>query len=347
MQKLMKNWIFTLVIAVILLCFGVIMFTPLGEDAMSILVAVGAVIYMVLVLADNVIHYDGKLRIFAVIELLLVAVLVVGLVVEDYRLIPLDGVSGSVGAIMWLRAFVEVLHGYYLQENVGRAKAEAPVGGAVELGKVEHFKLGRMLICIAVLSVGVALICADSSEIEEYIRFSIAIISVLLGAAMAFVTYKNRAAIRNSYREAVAETEDPVVGAENVATETEAPAADAKERAAETVSVADADVSDGAGETAPQASAQKEDEVKVEGASHEHFDGEVASCDFTAPRNEIAEDATELDASKDRPGDTRDEAERVPALENEPEMTAEPETAAEVECVDPAASAEGDASNEQ
>ncbi len=200
MQKLMKNWIFTLVIAVLLLCFGVIMFTPLGEDAMDVLVASGLVVYTVLVLADNVIHYDGKLRIFAIAELILVAVLIVGLIVEDYKIFPVSGVSGSVGAIMWLRAFVEVIHGYYLQENVGRAKAESSGENGVELGKVEHFGFGKMLACIAFLSIGVALICADPSEIEVYIRYSIGIISVLLGATMAFITYRNRSDKRDSYR---------------------------------------------------------------------------------------------------------------------------------------------------
>lgn len=199
MQKLMKKWVFTLVISVILLAFGIIMLTPLGVQAMNIMIAAALAVYMVLVLADNVIHYGGVLRIFAVLELLIVAVLIVGLIVEEYRIIPVNGISGRLGLIMWLRAFVEVLHGYYLQEKVGFERANATDGNK---GRAERFGLVKMLMCIFFLSLGVALICTNFENVDLYIRCSVAVVSLLLGVATSFITYQNRAGTRGGRKQA-------------------------------------------------------------------------------------------------------------------------------------------------
>lgn len=210
MQKLVKNWIFTLVITIVLLGFGGLLFSSLGESALNYLIGVGLIVYIILVLFDNVIHYEGRLRIFAVIELLLVAMLSVGLFIEEYNIFHISGVKSTLGFVMWIRAWVEILHGYFLQEKVGIIKAASSVNTGdfeeknsdTKKEKLEIFGIGKLLICICMLTLGVALFCTEGIK-ELYIRYSIAVICILCGGACGFITYRNRVEKRNSIQNKV------------------------------------------------------------------------------------------------------------------------------------------------
>ena len=194
MQKLLKNWVFTLVLTILLLAFGIIMFTSLGEKTMNILIAAGLLVYIVLVLIDNVIHYRGKILVFAILELMVVTMFATGLLIEDFNIFGrfgISGVNGSVGFAMWLRSVVEIIHGYFLQSTEGK----------------HRFSLPKMLICIAFLTLGVVLMC--SPFIQEWVfRWGVGGSSLFGSLVMAFTTMRNRSDKRKRKKKKMTANDD-------------------------------------------------------------------------------------------------------------------------------------------
>ena len=168
--------VFTLILTILLMGFGIIMFTSLGVTAMNYLVAAGLIVYIVLVLVDNVLHYRGRIQIFAIFELMLITMLAAGLFVPEFNVLGISGVNASLGFAMWIRAIVEVLHGYFLQGSDGKLR----------------FSLFKMILCIAFLSLGVAILCSPLIN-EQVLRWGVGCFSIFGSLVMAWVTSRNRA----------------------------------------------------------------------------------------------------------------------------------------------------------
>ncbi len=174
MSKLLKNWIFTLFVAIILVGFGVLMLVK-GDDLMRYLIALALIVYIVLVLADNVLHYRGTIQLVALIEMLIILALTLGMLFNGLKFLPVDGVNATVGFVMWLRAAVEIVHGFLIRS--GENKTE--------------FTLPRLLIYILFLSFGVALMTSGFIS-ELAIRIIVGVGAELAAVVFGYITYKNR-----------------------------------------------------------------------------------------------------------------------------------------------------------
>lgn len=184
-MKLLKNWIFTLVMSVILIGFGIVMFVNPG-DIMNILIASGIVVYIALVLVDNVVHYRGKIQIFAGVELIIMAILALCLLTgttQFFDKIGIKGVNATVGFAMWLRAFIELIHGYYIRASVNKGQ----------------FSLLRLVIYVAFLTFGVALMASPVIS-DKFIQIFVGVSAVFGGVVMAILTYQNRKLKRDNVK---------------------------------------------------------------------------------------------------------------------------------------------------
>jgi hypothetical protein len=87
MQKLFKNWIFTLIVCILLALLAAVMFLgafevkgfTLARDILHLLVAIILGIYVVLGLFPTLVRYRGVIRIFVVVEILLMILSMVAL----------------------------------------------------------------------------------------------------------------------------------------------------------------------------------------------------------------------------------------------------------------------------
>lgn len=174
MSKLLKNWIFTLFIAVALVGFGVLMLIK-GDDLMRYLIAAALIVYMVLVLADNVLHYRGTIQMVALIEMLIILALTLGMVFDKLKFLPVDGVNATVGFVMWIRAAVEIVHGFLIRSSENKSA----------------FTLPRLLVYILFLSLGVVLMTSGLIS-ELAIRIIVGVGAELAAAVFGYITYKNR-----------------------------------------------------------------------------------------------------------------------------------------------------------
>lgn len=136
MQKLMKNWIFTLVIFLLLAVFALVMILDgfevgqlyLWNQYKHMISAVTLALYVIFVLSPLVAHYRGKMRGFLFFEIAFLTVAVVGQACSEFFSIPWVStmqVCSLLGLALWLRGTVKIVHAYLL--NGSEAEKKIPL----------------------------------------------------------------------------------------------------------------------------------------------------------------------------------------------------------------------------
>lgn len=242
MQKLVKNWIFTLIVCILLAMFAVLLVIDnlglLGEryiahSVIHVLTAVALAIYVILALCPMVPRYkNGSGRIFLLIEIAVLSLTVVSQIgVELFRNLPLLGdlsVWSVLGLAVWLRASVLTIRAYLLQgiaptlpvatengENKQQTQEQATA--APTLVRVP---LWRVCLYILIGAVGIWQMAAPKVS-DKFFVYGIAAASAVFASIFAVLTVQNQKEWRKTHPKKV---KAPV--AAPVAEEDAAPAAD-------------------------------------------------------------------------------------------------------------------------
>ena len=120
MQKLIKNWIFTLVTCILLALLAAVMLLgafevkgfSLAGDILHLLAAIILALYMIFVLFPMIARRRGVVQAFVGVEVLLLAFAVVALAFAQLN-VPFFStlqVCSVVGLVLWLRGAVETVH---------------------------------------------------------------------------------------------------------------------------------------------------------------------------------------------------------------------------------------------
>ena len=190
MQKLMKNWIVTLIVCMLLTAFSVLMFLSgfkvggmeIGHSILKIVAAAALAVYTVLAVMPLVVRYRGAPQgcVFAEIALLLLAA--VALVIINFGVsIPLLSkmdIFAVVGLALWLRGITEIVRAY--TSNA----AEKPE---------ERIPLRRLFLYILISSVGVWQMVNPLVEDDVFV-FVIAGVSAIMAVIFGCATVVNRKA---------------------------------------------------------------------------------------------------------------------------------------------------------
>jgi hypothetical protein len=225
MQKIMKNWIFTLVMGILLLLLSVLMLLDgfgvadryLTVEIIHEITAVFVACYVLLVLCPMIPRYQKKARFFALGEIALLILVVVGIFfnsVSEIRWIENMVLCSVVGLVIWLRSAVELIRSYL--EAVDGEEEKAP--------------LWRVCVCVLTAAIGVWQMASPVIG-NRYLIFPIAVLTLLIAAGFGVQTVRNRKAMRacivtEAEADAVAEIEDQVAAAENGEAEQPPQAAD-------------------------------------------------------------------------------------------------------------------------
>ncbi len=190
MQKLMKNWIFTLIVCILLAVLAVLMFLSgfkvgdlhIGEDILHIVAAVALTIYVIFALFPLVARYRGALQGFAIGEVLILLLTAVAHVIMNFGIrIPLLSaldVCSVVGLALWLRGVVETVHAY-----LSNASSDAQ----------KRIPLWRLLCYILISAVGVWQLVAPLLKDEVFV-FIIGIAATVVAVIFGYATAMNRKA---------------------------------------------------------------------------------------------------------------------------------------------------------
>ena len=189
MQKLIKNWIFTLIVCILLSVLSLLMFLSyfdvggmrIGRDLLHLVAAVMLGLYTVFVMFPIVARYRGTIQAFAIAETGILLLTAVAQACSGFFVIPFFAtlqVFSVLGLVLWLRGAVETVHAYLLRGTDSQKKI--PLWG----------------LCLYILlsAFGIWQVARPSIQ-DKYFILCIAIISLVIAALFGYATAINR---RNS-----------------------------------------------------------------------------------------------------------------------------------------------------
>ncbi len=189
MQKLMKNWIFTLITCILLAILSVLMFLSgfevagmhIGRNIIHIVAAVALVLYTVFALFPLVARYRGALQGFVLGEVAILLLTAVAHLCMEFFAIPLLSdleVCSVLGLALWLRGAVETVHAYLSASDKDADK---------------RIPLWKLLCFILLSAVGVWQLVKPLISGSVFI-FAIGTISGVVALIFAYATAANRKA---------------------------------------------------------------------------------------------------------------------------------------------------------
>ena len=185
-KKLIKNWIFTLVVCILLTVLAVLMVLDgldvggmrIGARFIHLLTAIALLLYVAFALIPLSVRYKGTLRAFALGEIGILVFTAVAQICTEWFRVPLFSslaVCSVLGLTLWLRGTVETVHAYL---------------SAADKKPKNRMPLWKLLLYILLSAVGVWQLIAPSVANRSFI-FVIAIAAITIAVIFACTTAAN------------------------------------------------------------------------------------------------------------------------------------------------------------
>lgn len=116
MKRFKNDWILYLVISVLAIALGVVLIVDnfkIGMQILDIVIAIMLIIYLALVLIPILRHKTGSIQILTIIEFILICIIAIGLVLQQFKVFNIVGACKIIGLVLWLRAVVELFRAYF------------------------------------------------------------------------------------------------------------------------------------------------------------------------------------------------------------------------------------------
>jgi hypothetical protein len=189
MQKIMKNWVFTLITCILLTILAALMFLDgfdvggihIGSRLIHLVAAIALALYVIFAIFPLSVRYKGTLRIFVLAEIALLALTAVAHLCMEWFMIPLISsleVCSVLGLSLWLRGAVETVHAYL---------------SAADEDPKNRIPLWKLLCYILLCAVGVWQVIAPTVSDRSFI-FVIAVAATVMAGIFAWMTAANRKA---------------------------------------------------------------------------------------------------------------------------------------------------------
>lgn len=189
MQKLFKNWIFTLITCILLSMLAVVMFLgaldlkgfTLANDILHLLVAVALVLYLIFAVFPLFVRYRGASLAFLAGEVALLVLVIVGQTCTQFVDVPLFAdmpVCSVLGITLWLRGVVEMIHAFLVRRLEG----------------VKQLPLWGFCLYMALASLGIWQVASPTVP-DKYFLFVIGTVAAVVATIFGVFTAQNRRAL--------------------------------------------------------------------------------------------------------------------------------------------------------
>ena len=183
MTKLFKNYVALFIFSGILIALGVLTLPPLELPVINFILAIGLVAYLALFLFKKLSHARGVMFVVLLVEFVIISLIAAGLVLQQFKIINVSGVSRIVGLSLWIHsagAMIAEYHAAYVK-NIKRAP------------------LGVFSLHLGLASFGVYMF-AKPLVSDEIIAWIVAVSALALGVAalvLAIVTAAKKSKKKN------------------------------------------------------------------------------------------------------------------------------------------------------
>ena len=116
MKRFKGDYIVYLIVSFLLIALGIVMLVnnyEIGLKIVNIAIALILVAYLALVLFPLIKHKRGTVQILTIVEFVLVCLIAVGLILQQFKVFNIAGACKIIGLVIWLRAVVELFRAYF------------------------------------------------------------------------------------------------------------------------------------------------------------------------------------------------------------------------------------------
>lgn len=173
-MRLYKNYIFDIVIAALAVVLGVVMIPPIGigQYILNVLLAISLAAYLVIHLFGKLQRSRGTTFILTLIEFSIVCLIIVGLILQQFRVFNISGVCRTLGFVLWLRGMVSIIVMYITL-------------GTVKSGR---YNLPKFLLYLALITTGTYLFA--NPLITDYVfNWILCIVMMVVGLVFAGLAF--------------------------------------------------------------------------------------------------------------------------------------------------------------
>ncbi len=141
-----------------------VFFANWGYSIVNIVMAIMLLLYLLLFLTKKINEKSNKvIKVLTVIEFLLFLIIVVGLILSQFNIIPVNEPSQILGLVLWVRGVVEIFCAYYYEKSSNK-----------------KYSVLRLIIAIILLSAGVFFIVKNTIT-RKFILWLITLVLLLCG----------------------------------------------------------------------------------------------------------------------------------------------------------------------
>ena len=116
MKRFKGDYIVYLIVSVLLITLGIVMLVnnyEIGLKIVNIAIALMLVAYLALVIFPLIKHKRGTIQILTIVEFVLVCIIAIGLVLQQFKVFNIAGACKILGLVIWIRAIVELFRAYF------------------------------------------------------------------------------------------------------------------------------------------------------------------------------------------------------------------------------------------
>lgn len=116
MKRFKGDWILYLILSVVSIALGIILLVnnyKIGLEILNIAIAIMLVIYLAVFLFPIIKNKQGKMKVLTIVEFVLICIIAVGLVLQQFKVFNIVGACKIIGLVIWLRAVVELFRAYF------------------------------------------------------------------------------------------------------------------------------------------------------------------------------------------------------------------------------------------
>lgn len=116
MKRFKFDWLVYLIVSVLAIALGIVLIVKdyeIGLKILNIALALILIAYMLLFLLPILKHKRGTVQILVIIEFILVGLIAIGLVLQQFKVFNIAGACEIIGLVIWLRCVVELFRAYF------------------------------------------------------------------------------------------------------------------------------------------------------------------------------------------------------------------------------------------
>ena len=189
MKRFKFDWLVCFIVSVLAITLGIILIVnnyKIGMQILNIVIACILLLYLFLFLLPVMQKKSGTIQILTIIEFVIVALIALGLILQQFKVFNIAGACRIIGLVLWIRAVVELFRAYFYR------------------GKESSYKYAVWYFCIIIvlITLGVWMFASPFFTDQQVVLalsiscFILAILLIVLG--IIFVPKKGKKSNKKS-----------------------------------------------------------------------------------------------------------------------------------------------------